>query len=197
MTAGLGGTQRDERALRRERRRANRDPVCVSAAAQARRCVSPNRSRLARSRSRTCPSCPEQITIGAGGQSRENPGEAGRGLASGHERRARFRTPEPKTKNARTRFQAPNPRTRTHARRFQAPKPKTRTCPTCPSPIERCWGFVKHQLRKLSARTAGKLRAGIRRAFRRVCPRHLVGWFARCGYLNPSDLRCKAMQFSS
>src|SRR5688572_28931691 len=135
--------QRDERALRRERRWANRGPVGGSAAAQARRCGEPPNApvlsradhdqrgrriprrcrrgrarpgvrsqgepaRLAESRSRsaraanpkkmparpgasgrqvtrrTCPSCREQITISAGGESQEDAGEAGRVLASGH-----------------------------------------------------------------------------------------------------------------
>lgn len=53
------------------------------------------------------------------------------------------------------------------------------------SPIEPCWSFVKHYLRKFALRTAERLRAGIRNAFLRVCPEHLVGWFAHCGYPQP------------
>jgi hypothetical protein len=92
-----GGMQRDERALSRERRWANRDPVRGSAAAQARRCGANapglpgadhdwrgrrigRRSRRGRARpgvraqGRTCSSWPEQITIGLGGESEENLG---------------------------------------------------------------------------------------------------------------------------
>jgi len=53
------------------------------------------------------------------------------------------------------------------------------------SPIEPCWSFVKHHLRKLRHRTAEKLLPGIRSAFLRVCSRHLANWFAHCGYLQP------------
>jgi transposase len=50
------------------------------------------------------------------------------------------------------------------------------------SPIEPCWSFVKHQLRKLRQRTPEKLLRGIQSAFMRVRTRHLVNWFAHCGY---------------
>lgn len=53
------------------------------------------------------------------------------------------------------------------------------------SPIEPCWSFVKHYLRKFALRTPEKLRRGIRNAFLRVCTKHLAGWFTHCGYHQP------------
>lgn len=50
------------------------------------------------------------------------------------------------------------------------------------NPIEPCWSFVKHQLRKLGHRTVDKLKAGIRNAFLRVRSTHLANWFTHCGY---------------
>jgi len=50
------------------------------------------------------------------------------------------------------------------------------------SPIEPCWSFVKHHLRRLGHRTTQALRRGIRNVFMRVRSDHLLGWFAHCGY---------------
>jgi hypothetical protein len=79
-----------------------------------------------RSQRRTCPSCPEQITISAGGQSWESPGEAGRSLESAHEGRARFHAPDPQSKNARARFSGTKPRNKNARARFQAPDPQNK-----------------------------------------------------------------------
>lgn len=53
------------------------------------------------------------------------------------------------------------------------------------SPIEPCWSFIKHHLRRFALRTAEKLRRGICTAFLRVSPQHLAGWFHHCGYHQP------------
>ena len=50
------------------------------------------------------------------------------------------------------------------------------------SPIEPCWSFVKHHLRRLALRTKETLRYGIRNVLLRVRSDHLRGWFAHCGY---------------
>jgi transposase len=50
------------------------------------------------------------------------------------------------------------------------------------SPIEPCWSFIKHQLRKWGHRTVETLRKGIRAAFMRVRSKHLANWFTHCGY---------------
>ena len=45
------------------------------------------------------------------------------------------------------------------------------------NPIELCWSFLKHHLRRLRERTMDGLRRGVWRAFMRVTGRHLRGWF--------------------
>jgi transposase len=50
------------------------------------------------------------------------------------------------------------------------------------SPIEPCWAFVKHLLRKFGHRTVDKLKRGICNAFLRVRSKHLMAWFTHCGY---------------
>lgn len=50
------------------------------------------------------------------------------------------------------------------------------------SPIEPCWSFIKHHLRRLKERTVDALRRSIRNTFHRVTTRHLEHWFSHCGY---------------
>lgn len=50
------------------------------------------------------------------------------------------------------------------------------------SPIEPCWGFVKHHLRRLAHRTAETLRRAIPNVLKRVRTKHLASWFDHCGY---------------
>jgi transposase len=50
------------------------------------------------------------------------------------------------------------------------------------NPIEQCWAFIKHLLRKAGARTESLVRETVRRAFLRVRKKHLAGWFKHCGY---------------
>jgi transposase len=57
------------------------------------------------------------------------------------------------------------------------------------SPIEPCWSFVKHQLRKFAHRTNEDLRRGIRNALLRVRSEHLANWFRHCGYNQPGRSR--------
>ena len=45
------------------------------------------------------------------------------------------------------------------------------------NPIELCWSFVKHHLRRLRERTMDGLRRGVWRALMRVTGRHLRAWF--------------------
>jgi transposase len=53
------------------------------------------------------------------------------------------------------------------------------------SPIEPCWSFVKHHLRRLAVRSAQKLRQAIPNVFKNVRTAHLKAWFAHCGYPQP------------
>lgn len=50
------------------------------------------------------------------------------------------------------------------------------------SPIEPCWSFVKHHLRRLARRTVEALRPAIRNVLLRVRTDHLSAWFTHCGY---------------
>lgn len=50
------------------------------------------------------------------------------------------------------------------------------------NPIEMCWSFVKHVLRRLRERTLHGLRRGVWRALMRVTGRHLAAWFQACGF---------------
>jgi transposase len=50
------------------------------------------------------------------------------------------------------------------------------------SPIEPCWGFVKHHLRRLAHRTTETLRRAIPNVLKRVRTKHLANWFTHCGY---------------
>ena len=52
------------------------------------------------------------------------------------------------------------------------------------NPIELCWAFLKHQLRRLRERTIGGLRRGVWRGLMRVTGRHLRAWF-RESCVNP------------
>lgn len=53
------------------------------------------------------------------------------------------------------------------------------------NPIEPCWSFVKHHLRRLAYRTTDTLRHAIPNVFKRVRTKHLENWFAHCGYGQP------------
>lgn len=50
------------------------------------------------------------------------------------------------------------------------------------SPIEMCWSFVKHQLRRLRERDIPALRRGVWCVLMRVTGRHLAAWFEKCGF---------------
>jgi transposase len=50
------------------------------------------------------------------------------------------------------------------------------------SPIEMCWSFVKHHLRRLRERDIPALRRGVWRVLMRVTGRHLAAWFEKCGF---------------
>lgn len=50
------------------------------------------------------------------------------------------------------------------------------------NPIEMCWSFVKHCLRRMRERSTQALKRAIWRVLMRVTTRHLSGWFAACGY---------------
>jgi len=55
------------------------------------------------------------------------------------------------------------------------------------NPIELLWGFIKHLVRKLRARTVDALRNAISNSFLRVKMSSLRGWFSHCGYRAPSN----------
>lgn len=50
------------------------------------------------------------------------------------------------------------------------------------SPIELCWSFLKHHVRRLRERTMPALRRAVWRALLRVTGRHLRAWFVKCGF---------------
>lgn len=55
------------------------------------------------------------------------------------------------------------------------------------NPIELCWSFVKHHLRRLRERTFDGLQRGVWRALMRVTGRHLESWFAKSCFAHHSN----------
>lgn len=49
-------------------------------------------------------------------------------------------------------------------------------------PIEECISKVKAELRRVKADTGRKLRNALKRAFAKVTPKDIRGWFQHCGY---------------
>jgi transposase len=64
------------------------------------------------------------------------------------------------------------------------------------SPIEPCWSFVKHHLRRLAHRTADALRRAIPNVLKRVRSTILPAGLPIADTLNPSDLGCNRSQTS-
>ena len=50
------------------------------------------------------------------------------------------------------------------------------------NPIEMCWSFLKHYVRRLREVTIDGLRRAVRRVLKRVTGRHLDGWYGKCGF---------------
>jgi transposase len=50
------------------------------------------------------------------------------------------------------------------------------------SPIELCWSFLKHHVRRLRERSIPALRRAVWRSLLRVTGKHLRAWFAKCGF---------------